>query len=356
MKLSPFTLIYQPEREIAERQFRRDKTSKSTRKTLVDQNVQDVRKKAPGLVRALNSLSPNLSRTLIASTYAQKAVAPKERVKGKLERVLSELRQSKAGVTVALWDLDAKIGGISQLIGAINKGQPVFTFFELLAPVPAGLVVRSDGFKQWALRRFGKRVTKRDEQDFQDNLLFDDFYKFARVVREQIGVDYLVGITQQMVAWQGDGEIYWNYFSTYSGQVILSSAYNMPKYAKDAGRPLEVGIAGIVIPQILQILNKRVRYHQNRGCLFDYNEERETIVETIKKTEIEERCLSRLDEKYREATKNMIKVLSGYSPKREEVETQKHSKPSKSQKDDEYWLAQLIKLSKQGGKSRGAAG
>ncbi len=359
MKLSPFTLIYQPEGETAERQLRRSGSPKTkTQKRISDPRMQDARKRAPALVKALNALSPNLSRTLIASTYAQKAVTPTAQVTGRLKRVLSELQQSPQGVTVAIWDLDAKVSGLSEIVAAINKAQPIFTFFELRAPVPAGLVVRSDAFKRWALSRFGWHVTKKDEQEFKDNLLFDDFERFARVVRESIGVDYLVGITQQMVAFQEGRKVYWNYFSTYNQRVVLSSAYQMREFAKKAGRPLEVAIAGIVIAQLLQILSRKISYHENRGCLFDYNEERDTIVETIRKTEIDPQCLSLIDEKYRAAAEKMVKALRSYSSKLGDVDSGKSVKSSKGNKDDKYWLEQLTKLSERGAKTKakGAVG
>lgn len=345
MKLPPFTLIYQPEGESQERSKRRAKLAKPAPGDIptTDERLRELRKKAPDLAKALKSLDPNLCRSLIATTYAQKLVEPKEQVPSKLRRVITDLQRGENVVTVGIWDLGAKIGGLSDIIDVINKVQPAFTFFELRAPVPGGLVIQSEVFNQWARKRMGTQISKGEHQKLKNNFMFNDFYEYGSVVREQIGVKYLVAITQHMVAWEDKEDIYWNYFTASDKQVILVSAYNMREYAAQAGRPLEAAMAGIIIAQLMEELNQKSLFHEeNRGCLFDFNAERDTIVESIRRFQIEEACMGLIDESYRDAVEKMIKVLRNYSSKAEKVEEQTSKK---SGKNDAYWLNQLTKLS-----------
>lgn len=343
--MNPFTLIYQPEGESQERSKRRAKLARPAPGEIpsTSQRLQELRKKAPDLAKALKSFNPNLCRALIASIYAQKSVEPKEQVPSKLWRVVTDLQRGGNVITVAIWDLGTKMGGLSDVIDALNGVQPAFTFFKLRAPVPAGLVIHSDDLVQWARKRMAGQISKSEQQRLKSNFMFSDFYKYAGVVREQIGVDYLVGITQHMVAWEDGEDFYWNYFTASDKRIILVSAYNMREYAAQADRPFEAAMAGMVIAQLLQELNKKPLFHrENRGCLFDFNEEHDTIVESIRKARIEEKCLGLIDEKYREAAEKMVKALRNYSPKAAKVEKET---PKKTKRDDAYWLNQLTKLS-----------
>ena len=345
MKLSPFTLIYQPEGESQERSKRRAKLAEPPPGEVLstDQRLQELRTKVPDLAKALKALNPNLGRALIGSLYAQKLVEPKGQVPTRLWRVITNLQQNENITTVAVWDLGSKISGLSDVIEALNGVQTAFTFFELRAPVPAGLVIHSDVFNQWARKRMGAQIRKSEQQSLKSNFMFSDFSKYAAVVREQIGVDYLVGITPHMVAWEDGEDIYWNYFTASGKRIILVSAYNMREYATQAGRPFEAAMAGMVVAQLLQELNRKPLFHKEiRGCLFDFNEERDTIIETIRKASIEEPCLSRIDEKYREAAAKMVRALKSYSPKQAKVD---EPTSKKTKRDDSYWLTQLAKLS-----------
>jgi hypothetical protein len=161
-------------------------------------------------------------------------------------------------------------------------------------------------------------------------------------VREQTGIDYLVGITPHMVAWEDGEDLYWNYFTTSNKRIILVSAYNMREYAAAAGRPFEAAMGGVIIAQLLQELTETPLFHEeNKDCLFDFNDERDTIVESIREARIETECLAKIDEKYRDAAQRLLKALKSYSPKLTVAEAEP---PKKSNKDDAYWFAQLAKL------------
>ena len=353
MKISPFTLIYQPRQG----GLRSANDAPRAAGALPDAGLapdtagrlKSVREQSPDLAAALDSVNPNLRRTLIASTYAQEAAAPDEPVEDKLRHVCTDLRRVKKVVTVAIWDLDARVGGLGRLINKLNEAQPAFTFFELQAPLPAGLVIHADNFSSWARKRLGKRVGK--GAGFENNFMFDDFKKFAQVVRKNSGVDYLIGVTQHMVAWTDGDDMYWNYFTASDAKIILISAFNVREYAQQAGRPFEVAVAGMAVAEVLSALNSKVEYHpENRGCLFDQNLQRDTIVESIRQARIEPGCLKLIDKKYREAAGSLTDVLRDYSPDAAPAASGPSPKSKKKKQDAEYWLGRLGKLSDELGK------
>jgi hypothetical protein len=349
MKLSPFTLVYQPQASSSARRVAAAGSGLS-QETDPARRLEDVRRSAPDLAAALESFNPHLTRTLLASSYAHEAAAPDDPVEDKLRRVVADLQREAKVVTVAIWDLDAKVGGMSQLINALNDAQSAFTCFEFQAPLPSELVIHSGDFSVWARTRLGKRVSKSEREGFANNFMFDDFQKFARVVHKQAGVDYLVGITRYTVAWTDGDKLRGNYFIASDKRVILVSAFNVREYAAQAGRPFEAAVAGMVLAAVLASLNRRLQYHEENttGCLFDFHKERDTIVESIRQARIGPECLARIDEKYREAAVALIDMLRNYSPVSDAAPTGSgvaKKTTNKKQQDADYWLAQLAKLS-----------
>jgi hypothetical protein len=297
----------------------------------------------PALVESLEKLPPDLTRTLLNSSYTQVTLGTEPvTISETLMPVVQDLERGEITVTAALWDLDARIGRLPELLEVLNSSQTVFTFFELHAPVPSGLVIQSEHFATWARNRLDKRVTRKDLEEFRDNLMFDDFYKFARKVHRALGVDYLVGITKQMVAFEEKESLAWNHFSHSKGHLSLVSTYDVLKYAQDAGRPFEVAVGIIVVARLLVMLNPRLKYHEDRGCILDYVKSRE-LREKIRCATIEPDCLELIDDKYRDAASAMLKALREYSAQPDEPKTE----PPEPLHDDEYWRKKLRSLSKQ---------
>jgi len=297
-----------------------------------------VRERAEDRASPLRLPNPNLTETLLASIDAGAAMAPPSPA---VRRVVEDLERTPNVVTVGLFDLDAQIAGLGRLIDALNETERVFTFFEVLAPLPAGLVVVDpEHVVEMARKRTGQRFRKADLADLAENFLFDDFRKFGRVVREGTGVDYLVGITRYKVAWTSSGEFGWNYFTASSGRTILLSIYQLREYAAKAGRSVEVAVVGMAIAEVLVSLNRRLHYHEDRGCMFDFNQERETIVESIRQARIDDDCLKRIDEPYRDAAVALNDALRKYDPPKHDPP----AKPKTGKATDDYWLTQLKDL------------
>jgi hypothetical protein len=314
--------------------------------TSTDRYLGAVSAAAPDLVDGLSSLKPELRRTLLSSSFGIEPTQDVSEVIERLRPVVADLREGGETVTVGILDLDARIGRLPHVIEALNRAQNLFTFFDLQAPMPAGLLIPSDRFDSWARHRAGrKRFSKEERKEFSDNLMFNDFYKYAKVVRQTSGLDYLVGITQYMVAGEEDGVYYWNYFSTAHRHVILASAYDLREYAKLAGRPFEVAVTGVALAQLLAEMNKKLDFHDDRGCLFDMNLSRVSIVKALKKAQIEPDCLTKIEPKYRTAVQAMVAALRDYQRPAEPTSPPAKKKQQSKKHDDSYWLAQLNLLS-----------
>jgi hypothetical protein len=213
--------------------------------------------------------------------------------------------------------------------------------------LPVGIISPPERVIAWvreALNRQNKRLTKKAREEIEYcNIIFNDFYMNANGIYEDLGVNYLVGITQSMIAGQRKGDPpYYNYYSASHANKLLISAYKLREYAKEAGRPFEVAVASLVIGELLVNLNAKngLKYHSpDTGCLFDFNEENENIIYSLKDLKIEDSCLGLMDEKYRDAAIAMIDVLRSYTNEEEE------EKPQPAQKEDNsYWLEKLRAL------------
>lgn len=328
----------------------------------------------PEVTEPLASLNPKLSHTLLDNSLAQ-AEAGEDWAAAAVERlrpVVEDLERGDTTVTVAVWDMDARVGLLPEIVELLNRAQEVFTFFDLQAPMPAGLVVRTEHFEEWVKQRAGKslknfkawvrdstekkRVTAQERRQFNDNIMSDDFYKYARIVRKELGVDYLAGITQFKVAGYEKGDYFWDYFSASHKNVLLASAFDLREYAHEAGRHFEVAVAQVVLAQLLVEMGPKVLFHEDRGCIFDFNESRSSIVRSLREMRVEPECLAKIREPYRGAVEKLVGALRDYSRPAEFVQAaqaeQAEIKKKSAKHDDEYWLKKLDLLSEKLGKGQ----
>jgi hypothetical protein len=221
---------------------------------------------------------------------------PKQRGVAKLERV-------------GVWDLGAWLGGLPRFLERCNEAQTKFVFYSVKATVPAGTVRRPEGIAAWHLASTGARITAVDRQELADNIIADDFFPLADVVRKDLGLDYIVGVTPSMIAGTDDGAVYWNHFSTHAHRTILVSTYDLRDFAKATNRPFEVYLGSLVLAQLMVACNSRLEFHDDRGCLLDYNKSRVSIQATVANMHIEPACLDRIAPRYRVAATALTEAL-----------------------------------------------
>lgn len=300
MKLPPFTLVHDP-----------DPDAPRPDDDMTMEWLGRVREDRPIVAASLTRLPAPLRATLLNRTFGSPA-AERTAAIASLARIVTDLDRQPDVVRVGIWDLDAYVGGLPRLIEALNDAQPAFTFFEVQASIPAGLVSAPEKVVRWATDN--ATIGARARREMGDNVIADDFYRHAERVRVDLTLDYLIGLTPRMVAGEDDDEIFWNHFSSFRDRLILASVYELPKFAAEAERPYEVLVGGVVVAQLSVAIDyPALGFHDNRGCLFDYNEDRTSIVRVAKRPRIEARCFKKIRASYREAVTSMVAALAAYT-------------------------------------------
>ena len=191
--------------------------------------------------------------------------------------------------------MSSQVGRLTDIITVLNDAQPDFAFFELQAAVPVGLISRPERVEEWA-RELTGRSRRKERKDFRNNVIFEQFDARA-----------------DMVASEDEINIYWNSFLFTRRRIMLVSTYELRRYAHKAERSFEVAVASIVISSLLAAINPKLDFHdQTRGCLFDNNKKRPTIVRSLVNLMIEPACMKLMKPKYRAVATAMVEALRTY--------------------------------------------
>ncbi len=275
------------------------------------ERVRNIAKTSVHLGKALISLRPNLLRSLIGAAFADVAgIAPTKQVLERLQSAVKELKADKQVISVGLWDLNALVSGLIPLVQRLNAAQKRFAFFNVIAAVPAGLISGRARVAAWFKEQGPHmRLTPREVAELEDNTIAADFYPQGDKVRKEMGLDYLAGITTSTIVDEDEDEISWNLFSTEEGRILLVSSNGLREYAAQAGKPFEAAVAFVAIAELLAVLSPEVEYHADRGCIFDYNEDRDSIVRGLRDPTIEPECLKLIPSYLQEAALALVEAL-----------------------------------------------
>ena len=304
MKISPFTLVHD-----------RSAETKQQLKELLQARIHAVQQAEPSLAVSLQKQSQGFTKTLLSTILSGTGNLSSDVAAAlpTLRRVVTELKRQPKVVTVGIWDLGARVGRLPQMIESLNAAQGAFAIFEVEAAIPAGMISRPERVVAWVREQVGRAPNRKERSEIENNMIAEDFYRRADIVRKDLGLDYLVGITPSMVAFEEQGQALWNYFATYDKRLVLASTYDLRMFAKKAGRPFEVAVGGLICSMLLVAVNPRLDYHQkNTGCMFDMNLDRESIAHSIKEARIEESCLKLMLQRYRPVAKALNEALRNY--------------------------------------------
>jgi hypothetical protein len=298
MKLPPFTLVHNPG---------------VPRGTFV-KTYATLKRREPNLVFALERIRPRLAASVLGSTMIRSVPdgSVLDSTLEALELVQSEMSRGEKVLAVGIWGLETRAGNIPDLLEALNAAQATFTFFEVQAAIPAGLVSQRQKVLAWAESKLGRKLPSKESQHIRLNVIADEVFPRAEKVRQDLGLDYLVAITPYMIAGEDSEEIYWNHFSMAQGDVSIISTAQLRELAQTAGRPFEVALAALMISSLLVGLNPRLGFHSDNGCLFDYNGGRHTLAGTIAKPRIEGDCLKLIKPRFREAASSLVEAVEKY--------------------------------------------
>ncbi|MBS1956576.1 MAG: hypothetical protein JST89_20480 [Cyanobacteria bacterium SZAS-4] len=217
-------------------------------------------------------------------------------------------------VIVGIWDLGSRIGFLLNLLDKLNKAQETIQFRQVYASIPAGLISKPARLREW-MKDEKQMLSEEDLDTLDDNIIANDYFQRAEVIRQTLGLSVLCGIVPSMIAGQDDSGIYWNHFSSESdsGRELIVSTYEIREFADKAGKPVEAAVAGMMVAQLMVALNEKVGFHrESRQCFFDYNDQRTTIVDCIKACQVDEQCLNLLEPRYRSSMEALVKTISKY--------------------------------------------
>jgi len=211
---------------------------------------------------------------------------------------------------VGLLDMGVWIGGLPDLLVKLNDVQSLFTLFEVQAPVPGGLIKTSEGMYDWCDEKLGRRMRRSSANPLQQHMIADEFYTVAEDIRAGMGLDLIVGLTPALIGGtEPDGSIFYNHFGCVREQCILLSTADLREFAEEARRPFEAAVGALLMPALLIALNPELGYDEDNDCLFDYNGDRITLVETLKAMRIDDHCLGEMNDEQQTAALAMLKAI-----------------------------------------------
>lgn len=237
-----------------------------------------------------------------------------------LRRISAFFEREPTPLIIGVWDLGAWLGGLPQLIEAMNGVQQSFIFSEVKATVPAGLISRPQRVIPWLNQALGRDLTPLEELEIKNNLIANDYFELAESIRRDLKmgflereIDYVVGITPSMVAGEFGEYPFWNYFATFANRTVLVSTFQLREFAEQSGRPFEAFLAGvIVVPLLVARFSPKLQFHENRGCLFDFNADRRSIMEKALDPKIEPDCMNAIEEPYRAAVQSLVDLFGSF--------------------------------------------
>lgn len=167
-----------------------------------------------------------------------------------------------------------------------------------------------------------RRLSKKELGSIDAAVIDEDFFKHAQIVRRDLGIDYLVGLTRHLIVGREDAEsVSWARRSSSSGRAgrgrrRLASLARPRGQTGQARRPFESEAMTYVVAHLLIALSSpgsRLGFHEEvNGCIFDGGPRSSSAGESTGDVSIEPACLSRVAAKYRDAVGDLIRALRTY--------------------------------------------
>ena len=217
---------------------------------------------------------------------------------------------------VGIWDLGAWVGRLPGIIEALNKAQSDIVMFEIHAAIPSGLTSKKERVEKWAAETLRRKLGKAEREEITDAVIDAEFAAVGEPIRKHFRVQYLIGITPDAIAGEMEAEedgVYSDLFFSGDGRVTLVSTTGLRQLARKAERPFEFAVAFVLLGALLSIFNPKADMHdETRGCLFDLNFDRKTIVKGLRKPWIDDECMKAIKPSNRATTRALLDALSSY--------------------------------------------
>lgn len=184
--------------------------------------------------------------------------------------------------TVGIWDISARLPYLYDLVEALNVRKDRLLFFEIVASVPLGVEANAKRIEE-LVKTFGEEIAPEDRDGLRRNIVANDILPRVRQLRGRFGLDYVSGVVRQPILFHIAGKVHWDYFSTAEGREALVSLDEVREFAARAGRSVDAAVGFLVLGIVACLVVDGLGYHdESRGCLFDCNESRVSLVESLR--------------------------------------------------------------------------
>jgi len=181
-----------------------------------------------------------------------------------------------------VWDISARLPYLYDLVEVLNARKDRLLFFEIVASTPLGVEANPDRIES-LVKAFGQEIKTEERQGLRRNIVASDVFPRIRQLRERFALDYLVGVVRQPILIESQQKLDWDYFAVAQGHEALVSTDGVHDYAETAGRSYEAAVGYLVLGITANAIQDEDLYHEEtRGCLFDYNDDRDSLVEGLR--------------------------------------------------------------------------
>ncbi len=224
---------------------------------------------------------------------------------------VSDLKTVPATQRVGILDLGAWIANLPELIAKLNQAQQLYTLFELIAPIPSGMIKNNAGFRAWAALH-APAAAPALYDGVENQLIEEEFFVAATDIRAALKVDIVVGVTAARLAGLHRGKVTWDCFAAVQARVappnghpaelngrprvplVLMSTSDLREFAAQAGRPFEAAVGMLLVSALMVVDSAQLDYHDDNGCIFDGNWERANFVVSLRQLAICAQCRARM--------------------------------------------------------------
>ena len=226
-------------------------------------------------------------------------------------------RPVKERKAVGVWDLGAWVGALPQIVQSLNNAQDIVLFFEAQAAIPSGLTSGKARVGQWSEATLGRKLKRKEREELSEAIIDVEFFDFAKPVRKDLGVDFLIGLSPDPIAGETDDDdghvTHSDFFCSSDGKISIVSTVGVRELADKANRTFEFAIGFIITSVMFAALNgMRVGFHEDNNCLMDYNYNRATIADRFAQPEICNNCARESKPEILKMAMNMLRALEKF--------------------------------------------
>jgi hypothetical protein len=176
----------------------------------------------------------------------------------------------KRPLRIGVWDAGARLGALGALLARLAAAQDGFAFFEVLAPVPAGMARSAETVRAWLRQR---QLAARRSFRLGPRVLGSELAGRGEAIRLALDLDAVLALSRSLFLEAAREPAAAHVAASSHGRVVLVSSAGIRPAAPSAGRPVSSLLLRVALPRLLAALFPKLRLHPPRGCLLDQRDE-----------------------------------------------------------------------------------